>query len=437
MSGRRLVAGGVPAGRVVEQESVLSDALLRQIIAVGHVDILVGLPTLDNAATVGPIVRAVHVAFNREFQRDRTVLINSDGGSSDGTPDLVRHASIAEADTLVGWHGLRTTHRVVAPYHGLPGKQVAIRTIFAAAELTQARVVAVLDPCDVSLTPEGLAERLAPVLGEGVEFLAPRHRRHPREGPLVTQLVRPVIRTTYGVDLDEPLGAAFVCAGRFASHCLEREVWDRPVARFGIDLWLRTEAVAGGFRLGQIWQPPPAAGQPSARATLREAVHQVMAALFDTLAWHAAFWPGRQSVERLPAWGTDAGPDPAEPAWDVEALAAEARANVRDLLPLLERALGAENAAALAAAAEADPPALGDDLWVACVWECLVASRRHAMPLDHLAQAFVPVYLARAASFLAETAGRPPEAVRARLDALNAAFERARPSLVERWTASL
>jgi hypothetical protein len=421
----------------VEQESVLSDALLRQIIAVGHVDILVGLPTLNNAATVGPIVRAVHIAFNREFQRDRTVLINSDGGSTDGTPDLVRHASVAEADTLLGSHGLRTTHRVVAPYHGLPGKQMAIRTIFAAAELTQARVVAVLDPCDVSLTPERLAERILPALREGAEFLAPRHRRHPREGTLVTQLVRPVIRTAYGVDLDEPLGAAFVCAGRFASHCLERDVWDRPVARFGIDLWLRTEAVAGGFRLGQIWQPPPAPGQSPARATLREAVHQVMVALLDTLAWHAAFWPGRQGVERLPAWGTDTGPEPAEPVWDVAALAAEARANVRDLLPLLERALGSEHAAALAAAVEADPPAFGDDLWIGCVWECLVASRRHTMTQDHLAQAFVPVYLARAASFLAETAGRPPDAVLARLDALNAAFERARPSLVERWTASL
>jgi hypothetical protein len=326
---------------------------------------------------------------------------------------------------------------VVAPYHGLPGKQMAIRTIFAAAELTQARVVAVLDPCDVSLTPERLAERILPALREGAEFLAPRHRRHPREGTLVTQLVRPVIRTAYGVDLDEPLGAAFVCAGRFASHCLERDVWDRPVARFGIDLWLRTEAVAGGFRLGQIWQPPPAPGQSPARATLREAVHQVMVALLDTLAWHAAFWPGRQGVERLPAWGTDTGPEPAEPVWDVAALAAEARANVRDLLPLLERALGSDHAAALAAAVEADPPAFGDDLWIGCVWECLVASRRHTMTQDHLAQAFVPVYLARAASFLAETAGRPPDAVLARLDALNAAFERARPSLVERWTASL
>ena len=51
----------------VENESILSDALLRQLIAVGQVDILVGLPTLNNAATIVDVVRAIHVCFTRDF----------------------------------------------------------------------------------------------------------------------------------------------------------------------------------------------------------------------------------------------------------------------------------------------------------------------------------------------------------------------------------
>ena len=57
----------------VENESTLSDALLRQLIAVGQVDILVGLPTLNNAATIVDVVRAVHECFTRDFPRLRTV----------------------------------------------------------------------------------------------------------------------------------------------------------------------------------------------------------------------------------------------------------------------------------------------------------------------------------------------------------------------------
>ena len=68
----------VSAQNTVEHQSALSDALLRQLIAVGQVDILVGLPTLNNAATIVDVVRAVHVCFTRDFPRLRTVLINSD-----------------------------------------------------------------------------------------------------------------------------------------------------------------------------------------------------------------------------------------------------------------------------------------------------------------------------------------------------------------------
>jgi hypothetical protein len=96
------------AQNTMEDESTLSDALLRQLIAVGQADILVGLPTLNNAATIIDVVRAVHVSFTRDFPRLRTVLINSDGGSTDGTPELIRAASVGGEDMVQTSHSLRT-----------------------------------------------------------------------------------------------------------------------------------------------------------------------------------------------------------------------------------------------------------------------------------------------------------------------------------------
>ena len=234
----------------MENESTLSDALLRQLMAVGQVDILVGLPTLNNASTVVDIVRAVHESFTRDFPRLRTVLINSDGGSTDGTPDLIRDASFVAADMVQTSHSLRTLHRVVAPYHGLPGKHTALRTVFAAGELIQAKVVVVIDPSGPATTADRVTELIGPIARSDVEFLAPRYRRHPRDGVLITQLVRPVVRAVYSVGLDEPLGAEFACSGRFAAHCLEQDIWSHEAARFAIDLWLRTEVLAEGFTVG-------------------------------------------------------------------------------------------------------------------------------------------------------------------------------------------
>src|SRR5262249_32809398 len=147
-AGSRQRQGSAEMGgsNIVAYESALSDALLRQFMAVGQVDILVGVPTLNNAATIVHCVRAIHVCFTRDFPRLRTVMINSDGGSTDGTPELVRTASFSGGDMVQTSHSLRSLHRVVAPYHGLPGKHTALRTLFAAGELTQSKALVVIDP---------------------------------------------------------------------------------------------------------------------------------------------------------------------------------------------------------------------------------------------------------------------------------------------------
>jgi hypothetical protein len=419
----------------VEQQSALSDALLRQLIAVGQVDILVGLPTLNNAATIVDVVRAVHVCFTRDFPRLRTVMINSDGGSTDGTPELIRSASFTEADTVLTSHSLRTLHRVVAPYHGLPGKHTALRTMFAAVELTQAKVLVVVDPLGPTTSPERVTELISPIARSEVEFLAPCHHRHPRDGVLVTQLVRPLVRALYGVALDEPLGAEFSCSGRFASHCLDQGIWDREVARFAIDLWLRTEAVAEGFPVGQIWRPAPTVA--GAWTTLREAVQQVVLALIESLRAHDSFWRKVNGVVELRRWGTDPTESPDAPTWDYQALAEQARHDIGEIRPLLEEVLEASLLARIVeetSSLELDPD---DDLWVRTVYAFAATTRRGPTSLEHLAGMLVPLYLWRAAAFMTHATREADATVREELESLCQTFQRLKPLLVERWSAEV
>jgi hypothetical protein len=419
----------------VEHQSSLSDALLRELMAVGQVDILVGLPTLNNAATVVDVVRAVHVCFTRDFPRLRTVMINSDGGSTDGTPDLIRTASFTEADMVLTSHSLRTLHRVVAPYHGLPGKHTALRTLFAAVELTQARVLVVVDPSGAATSPERVTELITPINRGEVDFLAPRYRRHPRDGVLVTQLVRPLVRALYGVALDEPLGAEFSCSGRFASHCLEQDIWDHEVARFAIDLWLRTEAMARGFLVGQIWRPLTTVA--GARAKLREAVQQVVLAVVESLQAHDSFWTTADGVVQLRTWGNDPNEAPYPPAWDYEAMAEQARHDIGEIRPLLEEVLEKDLLARMIGEVSAPILAVDDELWVRIVYAFASATRHGRTGLDHLAGMFVPLYLWRAATFMAHAALENDPTVQARLDSLCETFRRLKPVLVSNWSAEV
>lgn len=419
----------------MENESTLSDALLRQLIAVGQVDILVGLPTLNNAATIVSVVRAVHECFTRDFSRLRTVMINSDGGSTDGTPDLIRDATFTDADMVQTSHSLRTLHRVVAPYHGLPGKLTALRTVFAAGELVQAKAVVVIDPSGPATTAERVTELIDPVARSNVEFLAPRYRRHPRDGVLITQFVRPLVRALYGVALDEPLGAEFACSGRFASHCLEQDIWSHEAARFAIDLWLRTEALAKRFLVGQIWRPVTMA--VGARTTLREAVRQVVLSLIESLRAHESFWLKADGIAELPTWGTDPIVTPDAAMWDYHSLAEHARHDIVEIKPLLGEVLEPDVFARLVDDGPAAGSRLDDELWVRSVYAFAAAVRQGRISVEHLADMFAPLYMWRASAFMSHTASEPPAVVQARLDALCEMFLRLKPALVARWSAEV
>ena len=56
------------------------------------IDILVGIASYNNAKTIGHVVKAVDAGLAKYFPDKKAVIVNSDGGSADGTPDIVRNA---------------------------------------------------------------------------------------------------------------------------------------------------------------------------------------------------------------------------------------------------------------------------------------------------------------------------------------------------------
>ena len=416
------------------EESLLSDDLLHQLVAVGQVDILVGLPTLNHASTVPDIVRTVQASFSTYFPRQRTLLLNSDGGSDDNTPALVRDRRLDEAGTVTVSHRLRTSHRISTPYHGMPGKTNALRRIFAVADLLGAGTVVVLDPEVASLTPEWVAALARPICDQQFDFVAPVYPRHPMDGLLVTQLLRPLIRAGYGRRVREPLASEFGCSSKFAAHCMEQPVWDSDLTQNGLDLWLTGTALAGPFRTCQAWLGSRVLATGLHRPGLAEMFQQVVGSAFQALDAHADYWLPRTGSEDVPLLGAALG-DPADtPPHDGVLLVRSFSRNVRDLRKILRVILTPETLAAVAASAEqADGPRYPDELWAATVYEFLVAYHRTVMRRDHITQALLPLYLARSGTFLIEHAAGVPDAANEALESVCAQFERSKESAVERW----
>jgi hypothetical protein len=419
----------------VTSPSLLSDDLLRSLVAVGQVDILVGVPTLNNAPTIAHLVRAVQSAFTTYFSRQRAVFINSDGGSDDGTPSIVRDCSLDDAGTVTAAHQLRTIHRISTPYHGLPGKGSALRLIFAAADLLQADAVAVLDPEVTSVTPDWVAALLRPVREDRFDFVAPMYPRDALDSPLVTQLLRPLVRSSYGHQIREPLIGEFGCSGRFAASCIEKPVWESDPMQHGVDLWLMAAALSGTFRPCQAALGPRvlAGGRP--RPRLSELFEQVVGSAFHCLELFADSWLASKGAAPLPTLGSFLGRPPEQSVHDGAQMAESFSRDVRDLDSVLQQIVLPETLAGVRAVAEAEPSQLRypDDLWVATVHDFLLGYHAAVIQRNHIVQALVPLYLGRAASFLNQHAGGPPEAAEEALESLCVQFETSKAALVERW----
>jgi len=63
-----------------------------QLEKIQETDILIGIPSYNNVRTIGQVVRAVMAGLAKYFPKAKAILINSDGGSTDGTQEEVRRS---------------------------------------------------------------------------------------------------------------------------------------------------------------------------------------------------------------------------------------------------------------------------------------------------------------------------------------------------------
>src|SRR6516165_8134091 len=115
-------------------------------MSVGEADILVGIHTHNNAKTIGRVVQMVREGLLKHFPRERVAILNVDGGSQDGTKDLIRAAAISDVRDAMPFNALRTLHCISFQYGNVPSAGKAMHIVIAAADLLRVKGCAVVAP---------------------------------------------------------------------------------------------------------------------------------------------------------------------------------------------------------------------------------------------------------------------------------------------------
>lgn len=406
-----------------------------QLDRLGQSDIIVGIPSYNNARTIGHVVRAVQAGLAKYFPEHKAVIVNSDGGSSDGTMDVVHNTTIEDYSTILLQHRVAPVSKIAFPYSGIPGKGSAFRAVFEIAGALNAKACAVVDSDLRSISPEWIELLLKPVLAGGYDYVSPLYHRHKFDGTITNSIVYPLTRALYGKRVRQPIGGDFGFSGDLARFYLDKDVWQSDVARFGIDIWMTTTAIANRFKVTQSFLGAKIHDAKDPGADLSSMLYQVLSASFELMETYAGVWAPVRGSEAVPAFGFEYTVGLEQVTVNTERMLHMFREGLGNLGEIWLEILGAgdfSEVERLGMQADGDfhfPIAL----WARVVYDYALAFHKGLLPVEHLIKSMTPLYIGKTASFIIQAKDMGQQEAEAEIEKLCMEFESNKEYLVSNW----
>lgn len=425
---------GRESGACLAEETYLDDIFLRQLMSAGEVDLVIAVSSYNNAQTIAQTAQTIGECVRQNFFRERVVILNVDGGSTDDTTAVFLNSDWQKDSNRRGLTSLRTIQRVSWQYAKTPSQGVALRTILAAVDLLRARACAVISGASTTMTAAWVANLLRPAYREKLDYVAPLYARTRYQGLLARDLLYPMIRAIFGLRLREAFSDEWAFSGRLATQCLEQNVWGEEAVRTRPEAWMAVTTICWGYRCGQSFlgpkSPPPGGGIDTV-----EAIRRTVGNLFWCMELYQEHWLERSGSQPVPTFGPeqeilgDGAPSNPEKIWELFC------SGVAELEPVLSSIVTQETHGRLRelARSEREQFRFDAELWVRALYEFAAAYHHAVINRDHVVQALVPLYRGRLYSFLLQHASSSVEEVQADSEALCVEFESQKPYLIDRW----
>jgi glycosyltransferase involved in cell wall biosynthesis len=184
-------------------DTALRDDVRRRLDEISQADILVGIPSFNNADTIGHVVQMAAQGMVKYFPDMKPVLVKSGGGSPDGTCDVTLSTPVSEEVEVIA-----------TVYQGVSGKGSAFRAIFEIARALGVKVCVVVDSDLRSITPEWIELLAGPIVRKGYGYVTPYYNRHKYDGTITNNICYPMTRMLYGLDIRQPIGGDFGFSGQ-------------------------------------------------------------------------------------------------------------------------------------------------------------------------------------------------------------------------------
>ena len=225
--------------------TTLTPAIRDEIARLGRADIMVGIPSFKNAATIGYVVRAAHaglVQYFPELQARPRQLRRRQPRRHPARRRRDRAARLRRVDPP------RPPDEQARPGHASPTPRSTAsaaraprcgRSSRSRRRSRSRRWSSSTATCGASC-PSGSSSSPGPILKGGYDFVAPLYARYKYDGTITNTVTYPLTRALYGHRIRQPIGGDFGVSGDLVRHYLELDDWTEDISKFGIDIWMTT-----------------------------------------------------------------------------------------------------------------------------------------------------------------------------------------------------
>jgi glycosyltransferase involved in cell wall biosynthesis len=392
---------------------------------IAEADIVVGIPSFNESRLIPYPTQQAGLGLKQYFPDKRSVIINLDNHSSDGTKE-----SFFATETDIPKIYISTPE-------GVLGKGNNLRNFFRKACDLGAKACIVVDADLKSITPKWI-KHLGEPLFQDFGFVAPLYVRHKYDGTITNSIGYPLTRSVFGRRVRQPIGGDVAFSGDLAQIFLEHPLWNPMVASFGIDIWMSTIAICHDVPICQSFLGRPKIHKTRDPASEIGAVfRQIVGTIFSTMIHFSGYWRSIRWSRPTAIFGFGLGEVELPPPVEVSKSSIYQRfqQGIPAFSDTWREALGQENFSKLTEVLEMDGSRFEfpSDLWAKILFSCAVAFAQQAGNRDAIVDSLVPLYYARVYSYVQKTEEMSTQQAEEYIEEQCVVFEEARSFLDERW----
>ncbi|NIR52162.1 glycosyltransferase [candidate division KSB1 bacterium] len=349
-------------------------------------DLIIGIPSYNEADTIGLVVEKSIEGVKKYFPDFRSVIINVDNNS----PDDTRSAFFDAPD------GVSKIYISTPP--GVKGKGNNFYNLFNEMVRLNATACVVVDADLTSITAEWIRELASPILN-GYDYASPLYSRNEYDGTITNNICYPLIYGLLGKDIRQPIGGDFSFSSSLGKYYLN-QTWAKSTKQYGIDIFMTLHALLAGFECCQV-RLGAKIHKPSA-PKLGPMFSQVVGTLFQILTDRKDKWLGPMNLKGLPLFGEAQLSKPQSLSVDYKGMKETALYEFQINGDVLSNALPNELYDRYKQMYKDEKLNIGADLWMRTVYALLRAYDTTDLN-SHLIEAMKSLYFGRVATFIKQT----------------------------------